>query len=187
MASRNGTQQFGVLAFWAFINLLLLGCGTSFKSSDTSPRESRAMAVNGLQALNQPSMQFQFQNLSNGDCVAGSITIAVNADGTGHGDVVTWTNSTHSGDYWRLNLQFKNAGGVVVASASNVNQAAVFTEVVHEFPFTNRFIYWQFSSPKMDDTDANGNKSPHYGWSFDFTIDKGQFGNIATCTADYKC
>jgi hypothetical protein len=97
---------------------------------------------------------------------------------------VSWTNSTHSGDYFRLNFIFLDSSGVFIAAAMNVCQTegCIHTETFHEFPFTNRNITWQFNSPRMDDEDASGQHAPRYRWSADFTFDATQLGRIASCT-----
>lgn len=78
-----------------------------------------------------------------GDCHQIEGTLVLQSDGKAHFSCVTWTDQTHSGDYWHVGFEFLDHSGV-----------SLFHSPMH-------------TGPRMDD----GHPSPRYRWSFDFTFD----------------
>jgi hypothetical protein len=134
-----------------------------------------------------PGATAWFKDLRSGDCGADLVKITYFADGTGRFEAVTWTNQTHSKDYWRFNITFRDPEGVILGQASNIRPNDVYIEGSYEFPFTTRYIHWQFNSPGMDDRNAFGEHAPKYRWRGEFTYDKKFFDKDVTVWVTSSC
>jgi hypothetical protein len=96
--------------------------------------------------------------LFSGDCVMENGRLVLLSDGAAHFTSITWTNQTHSGDYWWSSFQFRDVNGVVLGN-----------EPWHK-------------GPRMDD----GDPPPHYNCNFDFRFDPAIFGAIGQVVMGYK-
>lgn len=93
----------------------------------------------------------QWDEIRKGDCHQIEGTLVLQSDGVAHFKCVTWTDSTHSGDYWHAGFEFQDQLGV-----------ALFHSLMYHIP-------------RMDD----GHPSPRYSWGADFNFDPNIF-NAAT-------
>jgi hypothetical protein len=103
------------------------------------------------------AIAFSWGALSAGDCHQSGGTLTFRSNGTGTWQCTTWTDHTHSGDYWHCSFQVKNAGGGVL------------------------FPLGQWDSPRMSDG------GPSYYWTHDFTFEPSLYGAIAAVNQTYSC
>jgi len=95
--------------------------------------------------------------LSAGDCHQSGGALTFNSDGTGLFACTTWTDHTHSGDYWHSSFSVLNSAGAVI------------------------FTLGQYNSPRMSDG------GPSYYWTQAFTFQAAQYDAIASVTQTYSC
>jgi len=99
-------------------------------------------------------------SLKVGDCAEEpGATLTLRSDGTASFECVTFTYSTHSGDYWWAAFQLQDKDNVTL----------------HSEPF--------HKGPRMDD----GHPPPRYRWGFAFKFDPAKFNAIAKVLYAYKC
>jgi len=94
-----------------------------------------------------------------GDCHQVEGVLVLQADGKAHFSCVTWTDSTHTRDYWHVGFEFVDHSGV-----------SLFHSPMHV-------------GPRMDD----GHPSPRYRWDFDFTFDPAIFNQVAEARQTFSC
>lgn len=105
------------------------------------------------------SRMFKYGHLTDGDCNQIEGTLIIRSDGTATFTCVTWTNSTHSGDYWWTAFRLTDSAGVIT----------------HNEPF--------HSGPRMDD----GNPPPRYRWGFNFNYDGSKYLQTTVAYQGYRC
>ncbi|HSX13143.1 MAG TPA: DUF6294 family protein, partial [Chlamydiales bacterium] len=94
-----------------------------------------------------------------GDCHQIEGTLVLQDNGKAHFSCVTWTDQTHSGDYWHVGFEFLDHSGV-----------SLFHSPMH-------------MGPRMDD----GHPSPRYRWEFDFNFDPALFDKIVEIRQSFSC
>jgi len=94
-----------------------------------------------------------------GDCQSNQVIVTIRSDGTGHLGSVSWTSSTHSGDYWWWEVDGYDARNL-----------KLWTVPSHR-------------GPRMND----GSPPPTYANDFDFTYPAGQFDPTTSITLFYSC
>lgn len=94
-----------------------------------------------------------------GDCHQSEGKLVLQADGKAHFSCVTWTDKTHSGDYWHVGFEFLDSSGV-----------KLFSSPVH-------------IGPRMDD----GIPPPKYRWEFDFTFGPNLYSKVAEVRQTFSC
>jgi hypothetical protein len=101
-----------------------------------------------------------WQQLFAGNCVeVAGATLTLRSDGSATWLCVTFTNETHSGDYWWAGFLIQDKDGVTLHN-----------EPYHE-------------GPRMDD----GSPPPRYRWGFNFNFDPGIFNAITQVYYSFKC
>jgi hypothetical protein len=93
-------------------------------------------------------------------CEEPGATLTLASDGAATFECVTFTNSTHSGDYWWAAFQLQDKDKVTLHS-----------ERYHK-------------GPRMDD--GEGHAPPRYRWSFNFSFDASKFEQIAGVLYSYR-
>ena len=102
----------------------------------------------------------RFGPLSAGDCVeVDGATLTQGSDGAATFDCVTFTNHTHSGDYWWAGFLLQDKDGVTL----------------HDEPY--------HEGPRMDD----GDPPPRYRWGFSFNFNPSIFNAITQVYYSFKC
>ena len=96
-----------------------------------------------------------------GDCGSDNVSVVIRSDGSAHLASVSWTWSTHSGDYWWWGVDGLDAQQVKLWSV----------------PF--------HKGPRMDD--GNGGPPPRYHNDFDFTYDASKYNPTEYVRLWYKC
>jgi hypothetical protein len=96
-----------------------------------------------------------------GDCGSDTVSVVLDDNGVGHLKSISWTRSTHSGDYWWWSLSGYDKDGIRLWS-----------------------IPWH-KGPRMDD--GEGGPPPRYNNDFDFQFPAGQFQNTETVRLGSKC
>lgn len=126
--------------------LLILLTALSFSTNLSAEEAAIAHMVEG----NIETKTFNWPEIRKGDCHQIEGTLVLQSDGKAHFSCVTWTDSTHSGDYWHAGFEFLDHSGVTL------------------------FHSPMSTGPRMDD----GHPSPRYRWTFDFTFDPGIFSGV---------
>jgi len=99
------------------------------------------------------------QEFRAGDCGSDTVSVVLDSNGNGHLASVSWTRTTHSGDYWWWSVVGQDAQKVQIWSV----------------PYHR--------GPRMDD----GHPSPRYHNDFDFNFPAGQFAKTAYVVLGSKC
>jgi Family of unknown function (DUF6294) len=94
-----------------------------------------------------------------GDCGSDTVSVVLRSDGTGHLSSVSWTWTTHSGDYWWWAIE-------------GLDQQKV---QLWNLPF--------HKGPRMDD----GHPPPRYHNDFDFNFDPSKYAGTAYLRLASKC
>jgi hypothetical protein len=108
---------------------------------------------------------FQLGGGSNCHQVNGQLVLY--ADGRGRWTCSTWTDQTHSGDYWNCWFNFKDSRGLLVLQSSD--------------PLSNPLSVGAFKSPRMNDGGV-----AHTDWSADFAFPADRFDAIAAAASSIQ-
>lgn len=144
---------FSLCFFWS--------CRTTPKTVSVEQSEPGQLQINNspLTVNTLETKAFYWGELKAGDCRQIEGALILRSDGTARFDAVTWTWTTHSGDYWHTGLPLTDSSGVVL----------------HNEPY--------HQGPRMDD----GSPPPRYRWGFDFTFDRNKFSQIQAVRQSFKC
>jgi hypothetical protein len=96
-----------------------------------------------------------------GDCGSDTVSVVIRSDGTGHLSSISYTYSTHSGDYWWWSI-----------SGYDSDDIRLWGTPRHR-------------GPRMDD--ANGRRGRRYRNEFDFSFPANQFGNTVGLRLSSSC
>ena len=94
-----------------------------------------------------------------GDCHSDTVSVVIRSDGSGRLTSISWTNKTHSGDYWWWSIEGMDA-----------NKVVIWTVPYHR-------------GPRMDD----GHPAPRYHNDFDFKFDAAKYPGTAFLSVGGKC
>jgi hypothetical protein len=157
------------LIVFAMLGGFLAGCASSAPKDLQEVSTEAAISVPGVASAgrveslsanpNVAVKTFTWGEIRAGDCHQIEGTLELRSDGTATFKCVTWTDSTHSGDYWWSGLLLQDHSEVTL----------------HNEPY--------HKGPRMDD----GHPSPRYRWSYDFHYDASKFNDITKVRQSSKC